>query len=312
MRVFLSLESVTDEDFPRGTAVAIGKFDGVHLGHQAILSRLGRTAETRGLDAVAFTFANNPLTYLRPERCPVPLMSKSQRLAAIEATGVEACVMVEFDAELAQTTAEAYVERILVARLRARHVIVGSDFRFGHRGSGDVELLRQLGEVHGFAVDVVPSVDDPDLGRISSTAVRNAIEGGDAELALRMLGRPLIVEGEVVHGEARGRELGFPTANLGGMIEGLVPADGVYAGWVISGDERHGAAISVGTNPTFTEGGQSRVEAYLLDFTGDLYGQRLQVQFVHRIREMVAYTGVDDLVAQMHDDVRETRRVLGL
>ena len=310
MRVYLSLESVTKEDFPSGTAIAIGKFDGVHLGHQVILSKLGMAAEARGLDAVAFTFANNPLTYLRPELCPSPLMSKSQRLAAIEATGVTACVMVEFDEALAQTSAEDYVEQILVSKLCARYIIVGADFRFGHRGSGDIDLLTKMSALHGFELEVVGSVDDPDLGRISSTAVRHAIEAGDATLASRMLGRPFLVEGEVVHGEARGRDLGFPTANLGGAIEGLVPAHGVYAGWVIAEDARHPAAISVGTNPTFTTDGQSRVEAYLLDFSGDLYGQRIQVQFIHHLRDMVAYTGADDLVAQMHEDVARTRELL--
>ena len=312
MRVFLSLDSVTDEDFSRGTAVAIGKFDGVHLGHQMILSRLNRVADARQLDAVAFTFANNPLSLLRPEECPVPLMSTSQRLAAIASTGVSACVMVEFDEALASTPADDYVAQILVAKLRARHVIVGEDFRFGHRGAGDIELLERMGETHGFAVEVVNSVDDPEIGRISSTAVRRAIEGGDAELATRMLGRPLAVEGDVVHGEARGRDLGFPTANLGGDIEGLVPADGVYAGWATVGEEAHPAAISVGTNPTFTDVGQSRVEAFLLDFSGDLYGKRLRVSFTHYLRGMVTYTGEADLIAQMHDDVARTRVLLGI
>ncbi|MBK0418321.1 bifunctional riboflavin kinase/FAD synthetase [Leucobacter sp. CSA1] len=311
MRRFDSLAEIRETDFPRGSAVAIGKFDGVHLGHQAILARLLGIADGAELDSVVFTFSNNPLSLLRPELCPLPLMSREQRLAAIESSGVSACVMVEFDAELSTMPAEEYVERVLLDRLHARHLIVGSDFRFGHRGAGDVALLRRMGERLGFVTDVVGSVEDPELGRISSTRVREAILAGDVSLAARMLGRPVAVRGEVVHGDARGRELGFPTANLGGGVEGLVPADGVYAGRVLLDGRSHDAAISIGTNPTFTEGGQSRVEAYLLDFSDDIYGARVEVRLLHRLRGMEKFTSVDDLVDQMREDVSETRRLLG-
>ena len=310
MRVFLTIESIAPDDFPDGTAVAIGKFDGVHLGHQAILKRLTTVATSQGLDAVAFTFANNPLTYLRPEQCPAPLMSKSQRLSAIEALGVSACVMVDFDESFANISAEDYVKQILVRQMRARHVIVGRDFRFGHRGSGDVALLHSMGKTLGFDVEVVESVEDSQLGRISSTAVRTAIERGDVAAAARMLGHPVTVAGEVVRGDARGRDLGFPTANLGGQMGGLVPADGVYAGWVILNGHRHPAAISIGSNPTFTPDGQSRVEAYILDFSDDIYGHHIEIQFVHFLRGMVAFAGTDELISQMGADVRQTRDLL--
>ncbi|WP_449277700.1 bifunctional riboflavin kinase/FAD synthetase [Leucobacter sp. GX24907] len=293
----------------RGTAIAIGKFDGVHLGHRALLDCLMETADRRDLESVVFTFANNPLSHLRPDACPQPLMSRRQRLAAIEAAGVSTCVMVRFDEALASIPAEEYISRVLVGELNAEHLIVGSDFRFGRGGAGDVALLRERAAEHGYEVSVVDSVVDPELGRISSTRVREAIQRGDVEAAGRMLGREVSVIGDVVHGDARGRDLGFPTANLGGEIEGLVPADGVYAGRAIVGGVEHVAAISVGTNPTFTPDGQSRVEAYLLDFDGDIYGVRIDVRFVARLRGMEAFTGIDPLIARMQLDVEETRKL---
>lgn len=311
MRLITSLEAI-DEVSPRGSAVAIGKFDGVHLGHQAILGRLRDVAGAHDLDSVVFTFTNNPLSYLRPEICPAPLMSAAQRQEAIAEAGVDACLMVPFDEHLASIPAEDFVRDILVNRLRAQHVIVGADFRFGHLGRGEVSMLREMGAELGFTVEEVSFVTDDDLGRVSSTRVREAIAQGEVELAARMLGRPVSVRGEVVTGDARGRELGFPTANLGGEIEGFVPADGVFAGWVTVGGARHPSAISIGSNPTFTPDAQSRVEAYLLDFSGDLYGQRMTVEFEHRVRGTYTFAGVEELVERIAEDVRETRDLLGL
>lgn len=310
MRIYESLQAISHEDFARGSVVAIGKFDGVHLGHQAILERMRHAAESRDLDPVVFTFLNNPLSLLHPDLCPLPLMSKSQRLSAIEDAGAEACVMVEFNEDFAQMSAEMFINRVLVAGLQARHVVLGSDFRFGHGGAGDVGLLRRAGLDAGFTVEVVDTVDDPELGRVSSTRVREAISQGEVDRATRLLGRAVSVRGEVVRGDARGRELGFPTANLGGEIEGLVPADGVYAGWAVVGDRVFDAAISVGTNPTFTPDGQPRVEAFLLDFSESIYGQRIEVRFVRWLRGMYTFAGIDELIERMHEDVRETRAVL--
>lgn len=310
MRVVDSLAAIDPADFPAGSCVAIGKFDGLHLGHQSILRRLRDEAAGSGQLTVVFTFANNPLSYLNPAVCPQPLMSRAQRLEAFEAAGVDVCVMVEFDADFAQIPAETFVTDVLVGRLRARHVIMGADFRFGHRGAGDGALLRELGAAQGFSAEVVDWVEDAAAAPVSSSAARAAVVAGDVAAAARMLGRPPAVRGEVVHGDARGREIGFPTANLGGAIEGLVPADGVYAGWVQLGDERRVAAISVGNNPTFTPDEQSRVEAFILDFSGDLYGQRIEVQFAHWLRGMVRFDGLDPLLVQMHADVAETRRLL--
>lgn len=310
MRVYDSLASIPSDAFRRGTAVAIGKFDGVHLGHRALIADIAAVAERRGLDPLVFTFANNPLSYLRPEICPEPIMSRAQRLEALEGAGATACVMLPFDASLAEVPAEEFVERVLVAQLRARHLCVGRDFRFGHRGAGDVELLARVGGRLGFSVEVIPEVEDPELGRVSSSRIREAILQGDVGTAERMMGAPIAVRGEVVRGDARGRELGFPTANLGGEIEGLVPAEGVYAGWALVDGARYRAAISVGVNLTFEPEGAARVEAYLLDFEGDLYGRRITVQFVERLRGMVAFPGAEALAERMREDVRQTKDIL--
>ena len=309
MRMFTSIDEIGAASIER-SAVAIGKFDGVHLGHQAILDRLREVAQAEGLDSVVFTFRENPLSLLRPERCPAPLMSPAQREAALAEAGVDICVMVPFDERLSSVPAESFVRDILVGRIGTRHVIVGPDFRFGHRGTGDVALLRRMGAELGFTVEEVSFVVDDDLGRVSSTRVREAIGQGDIELATRMLGRPVALRGEVVRGDARGRELGFPTANLGGDIEGFVPVDGVYAGWATVDGVRRMAAISVGSNPTFTPEAQSRVEAFLLDYSGDLYGAQITIEFVHRIRGTYTFSGVEALVERMHEDVRQTRALL--
>lgn len=312
MRVFDSLEAIEADEFAAGTVIAIGKFDGVHLGHHALLDRVATIAESRGLEPLVFTFANNPLSLLRPESCPDSIMSRRQRLQALEAAGVEACVMVPFDAELAEVAADEFVERVLVGQLRVRHVCVGADFRFGHGGKGDPALLETMGERLGFTVDISPDVEDPAVGKVSSSRVRAAILQGDVATAARMMGRFAALRGEVVHGDARGREIGFPTANLGGEVEGLRPADGVYAGWaLVEGDPTaREAAISVGANVTFDPEGEPRVEAFLLDYSGDLYGRAIELRFVERLRGMVAFESVDELLVRMREDIRETQTIL--
>ncbi|UOR02262.1 bifunctional riboflavin kinase/FAD synthetase [Leucobacter allii] len=311
MHVFGSIGEVPPELVSRGSCVAIGKFDGLHRGHEAVLGALARAARDEDLLSIVLTFANHPLSYLDPRRCPQPLMSREQRLEAFAAAGIDVCVMVEFDAAFASIPAEAFVSDILVDALRARHVIMGADFRFGHRGAGDGALLRALGERLGFGAEVVEWVEDPELGRVSSSRVRAAVLAGDVAEAAQMLGHAVAVRGEVVHGDARGRELGFPTANLGGEVEGLVPADGVYAGIAVIDGAEHIAAVSVGNNPTFTPEGVSRVEAFLLDFDGDLYGRAMEVRFVARLRGMSAFDSMEALVAQMRADVERTRALLG-
>ncbi|MFT4052472.1 MAG: bifunctional riboflavin kinase/FAD synthetase [Microbacterium sp.] len=303
--------------------VAIGKFDGVHSGHRAVIDRARVAAAEAGARLVAVTFDRNPLSLLHPELCPAPLSSLDQKLGLLADAGVDATLVLRFDERLASLSARAFVEHVLVEALGVVTVLVGVDFRFGRGGAGDPALLAELGAEFGFTVAVVGDVQGGGR-RVSSTWVRDLLSAGDVEDAARVLGRPHAVRGEVVHGLKRGRELGFPTANLSSDAEGFVPADGVYAGWLLdegpmatAADEaagrfsRYPAAISVGTNPTFDDVARRQVEAYVLDETGlDLYGHRVQVQFARRIRGMVAFEGIDRLIAQMADDVDEVRAAL--
>ncbi|GAA2538144.1 bifunctional riboflavin kinase/FAD synthetase [Microbacterium mitrae] len=293
------------------TVVAIGKFDGVHTGHRLVLEKAIADARLRGAKTVAVTFDRNPLALLRPELCPTELVSLAQKIELLGGTGIDAVLVLTFDEAMAQVTAEEFVERVLVANLNAKTVLLGHDFRFGHRGAGDPELLRRMGETFDFTVDAVGDVTD-EGDRVSSTRIRELLAEGDVATAARLLGRPHAVAGEVVHGLKRGRELGFPTANLSPQSQGDVPADGVYAGWLLTEDGIHRrAAISVGINPTFDDVEVRQVEAYVLDETDlDLYGQQVVVEFVERIRGMVAFRGIPALIEQMTDDVERTRQIL--
>lgn len=304
------------------SVVVIGKFDGVHSGHRAVIDRARVTATDAAARVVAVTFDRNPLSLLRPELCPDPLSSVEQKLELLAEAGVDATLVLRFDEQLAGLEPRAFVEHVLVDALGVVTVMVGDDFRFGRGGAGDPAMLAELGTEYGFEVDVVGDVQGGGR-RVSSTWVRDLLSAGDVEGAARLLGRPHAVAGEVVHGLKRGRELGFPTANLSPDAEGFIPADGVYAGWLLDlGPEaeasdasapvtRYPAAISVGTNPTFDDVEARQVEAYVLDETSlDLYGHRVQVQFTHRIRGMVAFEGIAKLIAQMTDDVARVRVAL--
>jgi riboflavin kinase/FMN adenylyltransferase len=289
------------------SAISIGKFDGVHVGHRAVLARLRAIAARDHLQAVAVTFDRNPLALLAPEKCPESLVSVPQKLRLLATTGVDAALVLHFDRELASLAPEEFVRGILVDALHARAILVGADFRFGSRGAGDVALLTELGLQHGFVVEVVGDVRPTDDRRVSSTWVRELLAEGDVRRAAELLGHTPTVRGLVVHGAARGRELGFPTANLSPESEGLIPADGVYAGWLTDGGVRYPAAISVGNNPTFEGVPKKQVEAYVLDRELDLYDHVVDVEFVDRIRGQVAFTTIDDLIVQMRRDVDEVR-----
>lgn len=310
MRVFHAVADIPDGWGP--SAVTIGKFDGVHTGHRAVIDRLRAVAAERGLTTTIITFDRNPLELLAPEKCPASLVSNAQKLDLLASTGVDATLMVAFDRALAGLDPEDFVHSILVDRLHAAAVLVGSDFRFGARGAGDVAMLRRLGEKYGFAVELIDDVRPEHGRRVSSTWIRELLADGDVRHATELLGSAPTVRGLVVHGAARGRELGFPTANLSPESEGLIPADGVYAGWLTDAGERYPAAISVGNNPTFEGVPQKQVEAYVLDRDLDLYDHTVEVSFVERIRGMVAYTGVEPLIAQIADDVRRARDLLGV
>lgn len=291
------------------TAVAIGKFDGMHLGHQTVIERMTTTAATRGLAPVALTFDRNPLAVLDPERCPAPILELPDRLELLAAAGVAATVVLTFDRPLAATPPDVFAHRMLSGGLAARAVIVGAAFRFGARGAGDVAMLTAFGADDGFTVEAVPELEI-DGERVSSTRIRNECDRGNVTAANAVLGRMVSVRGTVVPGAARGRKLGFPTANLSPALTGYLPADGIYAGWLRDGEACYPAAISVGNNPTFAGVPQRQVEAHVLDRALDLYGHDVTLAFQQRLRPMLAFAGLDELVAQIEADVRDARAVL--
>ena len=287
-----------------GTAVTIGAYDGVHRGHQFVIGHLRRLAADGGLESVVLTFDRHPAAVVRPESAPKLLTDLDQKLEVLGSTGVDHAVVLHFDEARSQEEPEDFVREILVEALRARVVVVGEDFHFGRRRRGNVELLRAMGGSLGFEVTHVPL-----LAGTSSTAVRRLLEAGDVAGAADLLGRPHEVRGVVVMGDQRGRELGYPTANVAVPDDILLPSPGIYAGWY-GGDQA--AAISVGRRPTFHAGGAPVVlEAYLLDFSGDLYGQQARVSFVSRLRDEEHYDSIDDLLRQMALDVEATRTALG-
>ncbi len=312
MIVFRAPGEVPDGFGP--SAVAIGKFDGVHAGHRVVISRLKELAAASGSRAVAVTFDRNPLAVLRPDRCPENVVTTDRKLELLGELDLDATLLLTFDAELASRSAEEFVVDILVGALEVSTVLVGEDFRFGRGGAGTPELLRELGSQHGFTVEVVEDVFLPGSDRrVSSTWIRELLMEGDVAKAAEVLGRPVDVRGEVVHGLKRGRELGFPTANLSAVVDSFVPADGIYAGWLVDHDTgiRHPAAISVGTNPTFDDVLERQVEAHVLGESGlELYGHDVTVEFVERLRGMVAFEGIEKLKDQIAADVLDARRVL--
>jgi len=301
------------------SAVTIGAFDGVHLGHRAVIAQVRELADRRSLQTVVVTFDRHPASVVRPASAPLLLTDLDQKLELLAAAGVDATYVVHFDDARAKEEAADFVEEVLVGCLSTRAVVVGEDFHFGHRRGGNVALLREMGDAAGFTVaglELRGADGDPATAGevVSSTAIRGRLAEGDVAGAHAMLGRPHEVRGEVEHGDQRGRELGFPTANLQIDPEIQLPADGIYAGWFERADGSvHATAMSLGHRPTFYERPQGAplLECHLLDFAGDLYGEAVRVRFVERLRGEVRFDGVDALVAQMATDVTDTRRLLG-
>ena len=316
MRVWNGIAEVPDD--LRASVTTIGNFDGVHLGHRAVLAVTIAAARASSATAVALTFDPHPAAVHRPDDCPELLAGIEDRLELLAETGLDAVLVVRYDLEFAAQTPREFVSRYLVDALRVSRVVVGEDIRFGEDNAGDRTTMRELGEELGFAVDVVHDIESAGTRRRwSSTWVRELLAAGDVEQAAAVLGRPHRMRGIVVHGEARGRELGFPTANLAPTSTGTIPSDGVYAGWLVrrwgSGDEeRLPAAISVGTNPTF-DGVQRQVEAHVLGRTDlDLYDEQVVVEFTHHLRPTLRFDGIDPLILQMHDDVARAADLLGV
>ncbi|MDN5894149.1 MAG: bifunctional riboflavin kinase/FAD synthetase [Nocardioides sp.] len=310
MQIWRSLTEVPD-DLGR-TVVTIGNFDGVHLGHQHVVLRAREVAEEQGVGrVVAVTFDPHPIAVLRPEHAPSCLSSVEERAELLRAAGADDVLVVPFDTEIAAWSPTEFIDQILVQALHARAVVVGANFRFGHRAAGDVATLTDAGEARDFSVEGIALDGGPQVW--SSTYVRTCLAAGDVSGAAEALGRPFSVRGVVVKGDQRGRELGFPTANVPTEAMVAVPEDGVYAGWLRRFDtgEKLPAAISVGTNPTFDGERERRVESYVLDRSDlDLYGVEVEVEFIERLRGMVAFEGIEKLVETMNDDVRRARELL--
>jgi riboflavin kinase/FMN adenylyltransferase len=296
------------------TVVTIGNFDGVHLGHRHVIARAREVADRLGIDRlVAVTFDPHPIAVLRPEHAPPTLTNIERRIELLNEVGVDTVLVLPFTREIADWSPDRFIEEILVDSLHAGAVVVGANFRFGHRAAGDLASLREAGERFEFVVEGIALDGGPQVW--SSTYIRNCLSAGDVEGAAEALGQPFVVRGVVVKGDQRGRELGFPTANVPTRGMHAAPADGVYAGRLRRLDDgnTYPAAISVGTNPTFAGDRERRVESYVLDRDDlELYGVEVEVSFVARIRGMEKFDSIDELVVTMNDDVAKAHQILGV
>jgi riboflavin kinase/FMN adenylyltransferase len=289
-------------------AVAIGIFDGVHRGHQELVRRARRTAAASAGTAIGLTFDPHPATVLAPAAVPPQIATLARRLELLAAAGLDACIVEPFTAELSRVSADDFVDAVLVRALGAAHVVIGKDWRYGHARAGTTDTLAAHGKRAGFTVDVVdPVVVDGEPA--SSTRVRSLLRAGELVAAARVLGRPHDVDGVVVRGASRGRAIGVPTANFDLDLPPIVPT-GIYAVWLVDGATRRPAVASLGTNPTFVDGGAVTFEVHVLDWDGDLYGRRLRVELVERLREEAKFPTIDSLVAQIERDIAAARGVL--
>lgn len=293
---------------PAGSVVCIGAFDGLHLGHRALVGRAVASARASGLAAVALSFEPLPREFFAREAKPPRLLLPRAKFEGLSGLGCDLVGLLRFDAQFAALSPEEFVERVLVRRLAARQVWVGRDFRFGHRRAGDLDMLRTLGERHGFSVHGIDDVTI-DGERVSSSLVRAALVAGELDHAARLLGRTYAISGRVVRGQQLGRTLGYPTANL--RLARKTPAlSGIYATWVHGiGDTPRASVSSLGTRPTVF-GKEPLLEAHLFDFDGDLYGHRIAVEFVAKLRDELKFDDLDTMVEQIHRDAAEARSVL--
>lgn len=309
---------ITDQSTPafpgERCVITIGAYDGVHLGHQAVIDHVRRLAAERSCRSVLVTFDKHPALVVRPESAPKLLTGPAEKLAKLEATGLDAVSMISFDEDQAAESPESFVTRVLIEHLNVDAIVVGADFHFGSGRDGNVDLLRKIGAEHDFDVEpleLLPRTDGVDEP-VSSTAIRRALAGGDIARANDMLGHTYEVRGKVVQGDQRGRLLGFPTANVEVSNQMCLPADGVYAGRYERPDGTvHDCAINLGRRPTFYEHAEtSLLEAHLLDFEGDLYGEVAMVRFTHFLRSERKFDGIDALIEQLRADVEAARTLL--
>lgn len=311
MRTYVGLGALPLTDTP-GTAVTIGTFDGVHLGHRMLIERAIASAGDAGIESCVLTWDRHPARTLRPDKAPPALAGAERKIELLEALDPDLLVVLPFDDELAAMEAKDFATQVLGRGLHAKQVVVGEGWRFGRKAAGDTDLLAEIGRHEGYEVSAV-HLEEIAGGPASSTRVRKAVSSGDLELARDLLGRAFDIDGLVGHGDHRGKDLGVPTANITPDPSLVRPPRGVYAGRARVGDVWYRAAINVGVNPTF--GGDEtttpiRVETHLLDFDGDLYDKWLRVEFWHRLRDELRFESVDALIAQMDADIQRTRELI--
>ncbi|SMC65207.1 bifunctional riboflavin kinase/FAD synthetase [Sporomusa malonica] len=303
MKVFTQIENV--RQYPP-VYMALGTFDGIHIGHQAIIKRTAQQARSKNCSSAVFTFSNHPLNVIDADRCPPLIITNQEKVDLIAELGVDMLFNVPFTTELLRLTPEKFLQKI-VNNINLRHVVVGANFTYGYRGAGTPALLTTAGSKHGFTVDVVNMVDVEGV-IVSSTTIRQLVADGAVKPAADLLGRPATITGKIIEGDQRGRKLGFPTANLAIPQGLLVPADGVYAVYVHNetGEKLSGVA-NIGNNPTFTRQTR-RIEVHILDFDRFIYGQRLKIEFIDRIRGEIAFTSIEQLKQQMKADIEFARK----
>ncbi len=308
-----------DDIEPGASVVTVGNFDGVHLGHQLLLGRTVKAAVDRGVRSVAVTFDPHPTAVVRPGDQPLQLTTLDERIMRMSALGVDLVVVLPFTVEFSRLTPREFVEQVFVERLRAQRIVVGTNFRFGHRAAGDMVMLVEIGDELGFDVEAVAlkrASGRQDAARygaeMSSSAIRAALAQGDVAFASHALGRDFSVRGRVVHGDGRGRTIGVPTANVAVASDVVLPADGVYAGIARWGDHRAPCVTNVGVRPTVTDTHERTVEAHLIDVDVALYDTLIDVSFAHHLRPEQRFDGLDQLVAQIRADVSEARAWLSV
>jgi riboflavin kinase/FMN adenylyltransferase len=308
--VFRGLDEVPSSIRP--TVVSIGVFDGVHRGHQALMRTVLDEAHELNATPVVVTFDRHPLAVISPGNEPPQITTLTQRARAMGALGIAALVVLHFDDHLRNMEPDEFIRTVLVDALGCEHVVVGANFRFGHNQAGTIETLSDLGKKFGFGVTIFALQTDDENEVVSSSLIRLHIAEGEMEQVAADMDRPYRLEGTVEHGASRGRDLGFPTANLQLAEKVILPKLGVYAGWLWWRGEKYPAVMNVGLNPTFGDRDTPIVEAYVIDFDQSLYGEPVEIDFIHRLRDELKFDAVDALVEQMHKDVEEGRRVLGV
>jgi riboflavin kinase/FMN adenylyltransferase len=296
----------------RPVVVSIGVFDGVHRGHQALMRLVVEKAKELNATPAVVTFSRHPLAVIAPGSEPPLITTIGQRARVMGGVGIRALVVLEFDDRMRHMSPEEFVRSVLVDGLGCVHVVVGANFRFGHQQAGTIETLSDLGARFGFGVTIFALQLDRGDEVVSSSLIRKHIAEGAMEQVTEELDRPFVLEGTVEHGSSRGHDLGFPTANLAVHDHMILPKLGVYVGWMRWKGDRYPAVTNVGVNPTFGDRDSPIVEAYIIDFDQDLYGETIEIEFTHRLRDELRFSNVDDLITQMHADVEQARALLGI